>query len=72
MKIGERGQVTIPKPLRERFGFTPATEVEFVEKTGVLTLKKAGAGPHPIRKYVGVLKAKRMRTDELIEAMRGR
>jgi AbrB family looped-hinge helix DNA binding protein len=29
MKVGERGQVTIPKDLRERFGLGPATEVEF-------------------------------------------
>jgi AbrB family looped-hinge helix DNA binding protein len=29
MKIGERGQVTIPKELRERFGLKPETEVEF-------------------------------------------
>jgi len=29
MKIGERGQVTIPKDLQERFGLKPETEVEF-------------------------------------------
>ncbi|MGH9356324.1 MAG: AbrB/MazE/SpoVT family DNA-binding domain-containing protein [Terriglobia bacterium] len=29
MKIGERGQVTIPKEIRERFGLKPETEVEF-------------------------------------------
>jgi AbrB family looped-hinge helix DNA binding protein len=29
MKIGERGQVTIPKEIRERFGLGPETEVEF-------------------------------------------
>jgi AbrB family looped-hinge helix DNA binding protein len=29
MKIGGRGQVTIPKEIRERFGPGPETEVEF-------------------------------------------
>jgi AbrB family looped-hinge helix DNA binding protein len=29
MKIGERGQVTIPKEIREQFGLGPETEVEF-------------------------------------------
>lgn len=29
MKIGERGQVTIPKNIREQFGLGPETEVEF-------------------------------------------
>jgi AbrB family looped-hinge helix DNA binding protein len=28
-RIGERGQLVIPKPLRERFGLKPRTEVEF-------------------------------------------
>jgi AbrB family looped-hinge helix DNA binding protein len=29
MKIGERGQITIPKKLREKYGFFPNIEVEF-------------------------------------------
>ena len=28
MRISERGQITIPKPLRERFGMNPNVEVE--------------------------------------------
>ncbi len=38
MKIGERGQVTIPKEIREKFGLRTGTEVEFriVEDTIVL------------------------------------
>ncbi len=30
MKIGERGQVTIPKSIREKYGFLPQIEVDFV------------------------------------------
>jgi len=29
MRIGERGQVTIPKDIRDRFCLEPETEVEF-------------------------------------------
>jgi len=41
MKIGERGQVTIPKAIREKYGFLPQIEVDFVLKeTGLLIRKK--------------------------------
>ena len=41
MKIGERGQVTIPKDIREQFGLGPETEVEFRIIDGSIVLKKA-------------------------------
>ncbi len=41
MKIGERGQVTIPKDIRDRFGLSPNTEVEFRIAGGSIVLKKA-------------------------------
>jgi AbrB family looped-hinge helix DNA binding protein len=40
MKVGERGQVTIPKEIRERFGITPDTEVEFSVEKGSIILRK--------------------------------
>ncbi len=40
MKIGERGQVTIPKEIREKFGLGPDTEVEFRIVGGSIVLKK--------------------------------
>lgn len=72
MKIGERGQVTIPKKYRNRFGLAPATEVEFVEQGGHLVLKKVARKSHPIEKFVGVFKGHGRRSDDLVEAMRGR
>lgn len=42
MKVGERGQVTIPQELRERFGLLPKTEVEFIVEEGALKLVKKG------------------------------
>ncbi|HLN01026.1 MAG TPA: AbrB/MazE/SpoVT family DNA-binding domain-containing protein [Bryobacteraceae bacterium] len=41
MKVGERGQVTIPKEIRERFGIGPETELEFEVQKSVIILKKA-------------------------------
>jgi AbrB family looped-hinge helix DNA binding protein len=41
MKVGERGQVTIPKDIRDRFGIGPETEVEFSVVEGAIVLRKA-------------------------------
>ena len=41
MKVGERGQVTIPKDIREQFGIGPETEVEFRVSRGEIVLKKS-------------------------------
>ncbi len=77
MKIGARGQVTIPKPLRQRFGMTASTEVEFVEKNGELILqRKVAYDPAMlgacIRSCVGVLQGRPENIDQFIEEIRGR
>lgn len=41
MKIGERGQVTIPKEIRQKFGLGPDTDVEFRVVNGSIVLKKS-------------------------------
>ncbi len=41
MKIGERGQVTIPKDIRDQFALGPDTEVEFSVVSGSIVLRKA-------------------------------
>lgn len=41
MKIGERGQVTIPKEIRDRFGLRPDSHVHFRVINGSIVLKKA-------------------------------
>jgi AbrB family looped-hinge helix DNA binding protein len=41
MRVGERGQVTIPKDIRDQFGLGPETEVEFHVVGGSIVLKKA-------------------------------
>src|SRR5580658_6266689 len=37
----KRGQVTIPKEIRDQFGLVPETEVEFHVMNGSIVLKKA-------------------------------
>jgi AbrB family looped-hinge helix DNA binding protein len=50
MRITSKGQVTIPKELREKTGMLPHTEVEFIYEDGVIKLlpiraqKGAGRG----------------------------
>jgi len=76
MRIGERGQVVIPKELRERFGLLPNTEAEFVEEKGRLLVRPAEV-PEPARQDAwdevwGVLRRKVVNVDREIEEMRGR
>ena len=40
MKVGERGQVTIPKEIRDRFGIGPETEVDFSVVGESIVLRK--------------------------------
>jgi len=44
MKITTKGQVTIPKDIRERLGLLPHTEVEFEVRGDVVLVTKAETG----------------------------
>lgn len=71
MKIGERGQVTIPKHIREKYGFLHQIEVDLVpQKTGVLIRKKTHH-ISPVEQIYGILE-KNTPTDPYIESIRGR
>lgn len=72
MKVGERGQITIPQRIRERHGLEPSTEVEIVEEDGKLVLRKRMPETCPIDRFIGVLGRGDRRTDDLIEDLRGR
>ncbi|MDY6774433.1 MAG: AbrB/MazE/SpoVT family DNA-binding domain-containing protein [Candidatus Nanohaloarchaea archaeon] len=37
-KVGERGQVTVPKDIRERLGIGPGSEVEFSVEDGDIVM----------------------------------
>lgn len=40
MRITSKGQVTIPKEIRDQFGLLPGTEVEFIGEGGKVTVRK--------------------------------
>ncbi len=70
MRLTVKGQVTIPKLIRERYGLRPGSEVRFVEKDRRIVLEKTG-GEDVWQRYRGFLKL-RMRTDEVFRLLRGR
>ena len=71
MKISERGQVTIPKALRHRFGLHENVEVDLLPVKEGLLIQKRSRGKHPVDSVFGVLK-RPGDTDRYIEEVRGR
>ena len=45
--VTTKGQVTIPKAIRDRLGLRPGDQVEFVEKDGQVVVRKEGQGLTP-------------------------
>jgi len=73
MKLGEKGQITIPKRLRDRFGLQKDSELEVVEGEGGILVRKRTRGVHPVDRVYGIAKLRGANSvDELIEEMRGR
>jgi len=70
-KVTSKGQVTIPKDVRERLGLRPGDEIEFVDDRQGFRVQKRVA-ESPFRKYRGHLKHLAGRDpDELVESARG-
>lgn len=71
--VTRKGQVTIPKPVRDRFGIVPGSRVDFVEDGGRLMVVREETQPprsrfdipHPFPGWNG------MTTDELMLLTRG-
>lgn len=70
MKISERGQVTIPKHLRKRFGLHRDVEIEFVPSKEGLLIRKRTLQEHPVERVRGILKQP-SETDAYIAELRG-
>jgi AbrB family looped-hinge helix DNA binding protein len=68
-RVGERGQVTIPKRLRDRLRIKPGTELQFSEEHGRLIAVKSG-GIDPVSEVLGCL-GKRLNTDAVVAQLRG-
>lgn len=70
-KITAKGQVTIPQDIRDRFGFVPDTEVEFVVKGQTVQIVKSAVARRESRgtKIVRRLRGKAsvtLSTDEIM------
>jgi AbrB family looped-hinge helix DNA binding protein len=72
MKISERGQITIPKVLRERFGLYQDVEVDISTTEQGLLIRKRTTAVHPVDRAAGVLDGVDFDVDEYIEEIRGR
>lgn len=74
MRITSKGQVTIPKPIRDRLGLVPDSEVEFEVVGDAVCMRKAPGGQRRGRRLVDHMRGKgtvRMTTDEIMALMRG-
>jgi antitoxin PrlF len=70
-KMTTKGQITVPKKIREQMGLRTGDEVEFLKENGLFILKKC-LPPDVIKKYRGFLKdSAGQDPDKLIEEMRG-
>ena len=71
MRISGRGQITIPKRFRDRFGMTKDVEVEITPTEHGLLIHKRSAAQHPVEKISGILDGV-ADVDQYIEEIRGR
>ena len=71
MKISERGQITIPKRLRDRFGMHRDVEVVITPTANGLLIQKSATAQHPVERIYGILDSDG-NTDEYLEEIRGR
>jgi len=70
-KVTSKGQVTIPKKVRERLGVHPGEDVGFEEREGVVVITKA-VTKSPFDKWVGKLKKlEGQHSDDLVKELRG-
>jgi antitoxin PrlF len=80
MRVSTKGQVTIPKAVRDRAGITAGSEVEFDVDGDVVTLRRVAPRKRPGKsrgeKIVEALRGSRtanrdLSTDELMRLLRG-
>ena len=70
-KITSKGQVTIPKEIREKLGVHPGEDIGFEEMNNLLVISKV-VTKSPFDKWVGRLKHLRgKRSDDLVKEARG-
>ncbi len=67
--VAERGQVTIPKRLRDRLGIGPGSVVDFEEDRGRLVLVKVVSND-PVSRVLGCIQLDQD-SDTLVRELRG-
>ena len=75
MRISKRGQITIPKHLREQYGITPGVEVKITPTEKGLLIQKRTPEEHPVDRISGILDKDALGkgvSDDYIEEIRGR
>jgi AbrB family looped-hinge helix DNA binding protein len=74
VRITSKGQVTIPRDIREALGIVPSSEVEFVSEGGRVWLRKcmpgAARGSGLVERMRGRATA-RLSTEEIMRLTRG-
>ncbi len=73
MRVTEKGQVTIPKELRDALGIGAGTEVQFELRKDTIVLSKSDRGPSRGRQLAERLKGRgdvAMTTDEIMALTR--
>jgi len=72
MRMTSKGQVTIPKELRDKAGLFPGSKVEFAFENGEIRVRKAkgySRGEEVVRRLRGTATVK-MTTDEIMALTR--
>lgn len=70
-KLTSKGQITIPKKVRDKLGVQAGEGIGFEEKDGVFYIKKS-MKKSPFDKWVGKLKGRqRQKADDIISDLRG-
>jgi AbrB family looped-hinge helix DNA binding protein len=68
-KVSEKGQITVPKALRDRLGLRAGDELDMFENDGILTALKV-MPEDPVDSVYGTVRLGRS-TDEIIRELRG-
>ncbi len=74
MRVTEKGQVTIPKDLRDALGIGAGTEVEFERRKDAIVVRKSARGSSRGRLLAERLRGRgdvAMTTDEIMALTRG-
>jgi len=68
--ISSKGQITVPKKVRDRLGFRVGTTVEFEFTDKGVLLRKGHKGLRPVDRVRGLLERTR-RTEDVLADLRG-